>query len=145
MLRRNAREHAVQALFASEFHPEDVKRVIEEQGDRLKGELREFYGRLTRGVLDRSSIIDSVITRFLKKGWTLERISAVDRAVLRLAVYELLYERETPPAVVVNEAVELAKAFSDDESGRFVNGLLGSAVPRLEELRAEADAALAAE
>ncbi|WP_124727211.1 transcription antitermination factor NusB [Staphylospora marina] len=137
-MRRIARERVVQALYASEFHPEDAMGFIAEHGMELEGESRDFYFRLSRGVLEHAERIDGVIRRFLKKGWTLERVSSVDRAILRMAVYELLMEPETPPAVVINEAVELAKAFGGDESGRFINGLLGSVIPKLDELRAEA-------
>lgn len=81
--------------------------------------------RLVRGVLDHRAEIDERIGA-ASATWRLERMPAVDRSVLRLGVYELLWERDTPPAVVINEAVRLAKTFSTEKSGSFVNGVLAA-------------------
>ncbi len=75
--------------------------------------------------------IDKVLSEYLK-GWQIDRLSRVDREVLRLAVYELLYTKDTPPKVVVNEAIELAKHFGTEESGKFVNGVLGKLFKELD-------------
>jgi transcription antitermination protein NusB len=139
MSRRTAREKAVQALFECEFHPERVEEVIVSRGEELHGADLEFYFRLARGVRGRLELLDPLLQRFLKKGWSLERISTVDRAILRLAAYELMCERETPPAAVLNEAVELAKMFSGEQSGRFINGVLGSIANSLDSLIREWD------
>ena len=88
----------------------------------------DYTDSLVRGVDHRSDEIDGLITRFAK-GWSLERMPALDRAVLRVAVYELGHEPEVPIGVVLNEAVELANSYGTDDSGRFVNGVL-SAVGR---------------
>ena len=83
------------------------------------------YARyLIEGVQDHHAEIDQLITRYADR-WTIERMPVVDRNVTRIAVFELLWADDVPVAVAINEAVELAKAFSTDDSGRFVNGLLG--------------------
>ena len=92
--------------------------------DRSRLEESFLYAQnLVNGTLDHREEIDSMI-RGQADNWRLERMPAVDRNILRLAVYEMLYERETPKLVVVDEAIELAKKFGSEQSGRFVNGLL---------------------
>lgn len=83
----------------------------------------EYAQALVRGTVDHREEIDSMI-RGQADNWRLERMPAVDRNILRLAIYEMLYERDTPKLVVVDEAIELAKKFGSEQSGRFVNGLL---------------------
>ena len=79
---------------------------------------------IVTGVAERLDRLDSTITEHLRE-WTLERLPAVDRAVLRIAVWEILYNDEVPAAVAIDEAVDLAKEYSADESGPFVHGVLG--------------------
>ena len=81
---------------------------------------------LVRGVDERADEVDAVISKFAK-GWTIDRMPVMDRTLLRMAVYELVAQPDVPVAVVISEAVELAKRYSTEESGRFVNGLLSSA------------------
>jgi N utilization substance protein B len=88
---------------------------------------RAFVRDLVFGTLEFAEQSDAVIAPLLQ-GWTLERLPTLDRLVLRMSVFELLHRKETPPAVVINEAVELAKKFSTEDSGRFVNGVLATAV-----------------
>lgn len=83
----------------------------------------QYAQRLVRGTVDHREEIDEMI-RGQADNWRLERMPAVDRNILRLAIYEMLYERDTPKLVVVDEAIELAKKFGSEQSGRFVNGLL---------------------
>jgi len=83
----------------------------------------EYAQELVRGTIDNQQRIDDLI-RSQADNWRLERMPAVDRNILRLAVYEMLHERETPKLVVLDEAIELAKKFGSEQSGRFVNGLL---------------------
>jgi N utilization substance protein B len=136
MSRRTVREKVIQALYECEFHPGNEQKVIAARGVSLDEADREFFLRLAQGVKRHLGEIDPVISRFLKPGWTLERLSSVDRTIIRLGVYELLYE-ETPRAAVLNEAVELGKSFSGPESGRFINGVLGSVAANLEEIKQE--------
>ena len=97
-----------------------------EEGERRRREVEEAFTyacSLVEGAVDHAGEIDELI-RQQADNWRLERMPAVDRNILRLAVFELLYEEDIPKLVVVDEAIELAKKFSTDQSGRFVNGLL---------------------
>lgn len=122
MKRRTAREKALQALFQidmSEANPEEaILHVLEEErGDK-------YLSDLVGGVVEHKSQIDEMIKEHLEK-WTIERIAPVDRNLLRLAVYELVYLKEEVPAnVVIDEAIEIAKVFGDEHASRFVNGVL---------------------
>jgi N utilization substance protein B len=127
MTRRYARELALQALFAVEIGRHDPIAVLAET-DRQRGveEHRGFIKELVLGTLEDAPESDAVIAPLLQ-GWTIDRLPTVDRLVLRMALYELRRHPQTPKAVVINEAVELAKKFSTDESGSFVNGVLSGA------------------
>lgn len=125
--RRMAREQALQALYSvtvGHRDPNDV--LIETVGDAAPSEHRAFVRDLVLGTLDHTAEADGIIAPLLQ-GWTLERMPTIDRLILRMANYELRYEG-TPPAVVMDEAVELAKKFSTEESGRYVNGVLAAIV-----------------
>lgn len=91
-----------------------------------------FVEALVAGVVEHQSELDELLTP-LAPEWPLDRIARIDRAVLRLGLYELRYSPSVPPKVVINEAVELAKAFGSDNSGKFVNGVLGTAYRTLSE------------
>ncbi|WP_044640402.1 transcription antitermination factor NusB [Risungbinella massiliensis] len=125
MSRRLARELAVQALYQKEVYPDSEDILIKDREKKLPDTDRAFFTRIYLGVEKHQSQIDENIAQFLKKSWTINRLSAVERAILRIAVYELHQEEEIPSGVILNEAVELAKRFSGVESARFVNGLLG--------------------
>ena len=88
---------------------------------------REFAEHLAMKITENMEDVDAKIIKYAK-GWSLDRINEVDKSILRLALYELMYEKETPKAVVINEALELAKKYSGDESAGFINGILGAAV-----------------
>lgn len=133
MSRRLARETVIQALYECEFHPENEVGVIKERGKKLTDDDQAFYSNLSHGVLEKRLELDQAIQKYLKKGWSIDRLSTVDRMILRLGAYELLHHSEVPNAVVLNEAVELAKAFSGEEAARFINGVLGSMVQDLKE------------
>jgi len=126
-MRRQAREAALKVLFQMDvgklsFDDALASVVSPEQGP---GD-RALIETLARGTRTHLAEIDQLITRFAEH-WTLERMAAVDRNVLRMAIFEL-QQTTTPVPVVINEAVELAKRYSTEESGRFVNGLLGKVV-----------------
>ena len=91
----------------------------------------DFMNALAEGVKQNADALDEMIAGFLR-GWTLERLTRVDLAILRLAAYELMYT-ETPRGIVINEAVDLANQFSTDKAGSFVNGVLGNLARSLEE------------
>jgi N utilization substance protein B len=125
-LRRDAREAAVQFLYQLDTHqPEDAAKALDEfwrQND-AKQSVRDFANDLLRGTLEKKAEIDAKITS-LADNWDFARLAVVDRNILRLALYEMLFRPEIPPVVSINEAIEIAKKFSTAESGKFVNGLL---------------------
>ena len=148
--RREARERAVQFLFQHDLNPpEDLPAALEhfwesqraaaiaeDKGYATWGQpvelapstteevaIREFADPLIRGVLEHRDEADEVIRKHAKN-WELHRIAAVDRNVLRLAIYEMLHRDDIPPVVSINEAVDIAKKFSTQDSGKFVNGIL---------------------
>lgn len=122
MSRRDAREKVVQALYQLEFHPSGYEFANDWLQD-LNEQDRQFYNELITGVNAQREMLDQHIRPSLR-GWTLERLSAIDRAILRLAVYELSEREDIPANVTLNEAVELAKRFSTEESARYINGVL---------------------
>jgi N utilization substance protein B len=127
MTRRFARELALQVLYSVEVGKHDPSEAL---GGALEApgaaDQRLFVRELVLGTLEYAERSDAVIAPLLQ-GWTLERLPTLDRLVLRMSIYELLFRRDTPPAVVINEAVELAKKFSTEDSGSFINGVLASA------------------
>jgi N utilization substance protein B len=119
--RREARERALSLLYEAESKDAAPAEILAD----LPVAPDAFTGALVAGVGERGPEIDSLITRHAI-GWALDRMPAVDRAVLRLATYELLGRPDVPTAVILSEAVELAGSYSTDESGRFVNGVLSA-------------------
>jgi len=133
--RRTAREMAVQMLYQSDLGGSPLPNIFAtfDLAEYLSGEPArqrrrvedafQYAQALVRGTIDHREEIDAMI-RGQADNWRLERMPPVDRNILRLAIYEMLYERDTPKLVVVDEAIELAKKFGSEQSGRFVNGLL---------------------
>lgn len=122
MNRRTIREKALQALFQidmSETNPEDAIHHV------LNGEKNdEYLNHLVFGVVENVTNIDEILKERLDK-WTIDRLATVDRNLLRLATFEMLYSKENVPAnVVINEAIEIAKKYGDEHSSRFINGVL---------------------
>jgi N utilization substance protein B len=127
--RSKARKRALDILFQSDVRGDDLPVVLAAEAKRAANEpAREtswLYAReIVDGVIDNRDVIDEHITTFAKD-WSLARMPAVDRAVLRIGAWEILYNDEVPTAVAIDEAVELAKEFSTDDSGAFVHGVLG--------------------
>jgi len=122
--RRHARELALQALYGSEIGKRPPDEMLTETLSRTDAsEYRAFVRDLVQGTLENADESDAIIGPLLE-GWTLERLPTIDRIVLRMSVFELIHRKETPAPVVLNEAVELAKKFSTEDSGRYVNGVL---------------------
>jgi N utilization substance protein B len=119
--RREARETALGLLYEADVRGEDPAEALARQ----VAEPVPYARDLVAGVSSHLDEIDDRL-RGASRGWTLERMAVLDRAVLRLATYELAYCPEVPTGVVVDEAVELAKQYSTEDSGRFVNGVLGA-------------------
>lgn len=125
MRRRTVRRKVVQALYELEFQPDAIDRILDAQSRKLSPDDFAFFQRMIQGVYHDHLEIDRIISNYLKSGWSIDRISVMERTILRFAVYELLYHREAPPKVIINEAIELAKQFGDENSRRFINGVLG--------------------
>ncbi|MFV8052351.1 transcription antitermination factor NusB [Mycobacterium sp. 48b] len=142
--RHQARKRAVDLLFEAEARgltPEAVAdgraALAEDQPDVTP--LNPYTVSVARGVTEHAAHIDDLISAHLQ-GWTLERLPAVDRAILRVAVWELLHAEDVPEPVAVDEAVELAKELSTDDSPGFVNGVLGQVMLVTPQIRAAAAA-----
>lgn len=120
-----SRELALQMLYQKDITKQSVEDVFDcfYQFRQVNGSISEFANCLVKGTLDNLEKIDQIIKNCVKN-WSLNRMSVVDRNILRLTVYSLLYMEDVPPKVSINEAIELAKKFSDYESGKFVNGIL---------------------
>ncbi len=119
--RREARERALELLYEAHAKEEPVADTLAS----LALAPDPFAVELVEGVAARQEEVDAFIAR-LAKGWTLERMPVIDRTILRLAIFELLARPDVPVGAVISEAVELAKRYSTDDSGRFVNGVLAS-------------------
>lgn len=121
MKRRTAREKALQALFQIDVSNTEPSSAIKHVLDDAAGD--DYLSNLVFGVVDHQSEIDQLITSCLEK-WSLERLATVDRNLLRIAVYELKYSQDVPENVVLDEAIEIAKRYGDQQSGKFINGVL---------------------
>ncbi len=130
-VRRRARSVVLQTLYELDFTDHKLDAAFEARlaENSLPDSAKKFAQSLVRGVQTYRTYIDSVVGE-LAPEWPIHQIAAVDRNVLRIAIYELLFLPEIPPKVAINEAVELAKMFGSDSSPRFVNGVLGSLVSR---------------
>ncbi|WP_416952783.1 transcription antitermination factor NusB [Nocardioides sp. T5] len=124
--RSKARKRALDILFASELRSEDPVVALERAIEAGEGPTNDYTTTLVRGVVEHRARIDEVLTTY-SKGWTLARMPAVDRNVLRIGVFELLWgDDDVPDTVAVSEALHLVQDLSTDDSPAFVNGLLGS-------------------
>ena len=124
--RRLAREFAIQFLYQYDIgggEPEDELRLFWLTQNEVNDSVRAFATELIHGCLSNRAAVDENIQKYTEH-WELHRIAAVDRNILRLAIYEMLCRDDIPPVVSINEAVDIAKKFSTHESGAFVNGIL---------------------
>lgn len=122
--RSDARERAMSLLYEAEQRSMTGSEIVAAQVMKPDGLTRLLVG----GVVEHQEDLDILISTHAK-GWALSRMPSLDRTVLRIATFELMHRPEVPTAVVLNEAVKLAKRFSTDDSGRFVNGVLSAIVP----------------
>jgi N utilization substance protein B len=131
--RHRAREYALQMLYQAEASGAAMHEVKASfWGDReVPPEVRDFAERLAVGAAGARQECDELLTGSLEN-WRLERLAIVDRNILRLAVYEFLHQPETPPIVVIDEAIELARRFGGDDSWQFTNGILDAVRKKLE-------------
>ncbi len=120
MKRREAREKALQTLFQLENTELTIQEAMEHV---MEEQTNDFYEKLVSGTVQHQQEIDAALTVKLEN-WSFERLAKIERTILRLAAYELMYTPETPKSVVINEAIELSKTFGDEKSSKFVNGVL---------------------
>ena len=124
--RTKSRECALKILYAVDIRKEPASEcsgIFWENHPTISEEIREFSEYLINGVCDNKKKIDSIITKYAKN-WQLGRMPTIDRNILRLSTYELIFASEVPPKVSINEAIEMAKRYGDKDSGKFVNGVL---------------------
>lgn len=125
-LRRDARERVVQFLYFKESVPSySLNKALDYfwESQETKSEVQKFAKGLIYGIIEKQSEMDQKI-KALAKNWDFDRMALIDRNILRLAFYEMLFCEDIPPVVSMNEAIEIAKKFSTEESGKFVNGFL---------------------
>ena len=127
--RRSQREHVFKIIFSYEFDSIDFNEHVAYYVEQLEGDEKsiQFIQNKVYKIQDKMAEIDQYIDDHMKN-WTLSRLAKVEVALLRLAVYEMLYDDEVPSSVAINEAVELAKKYGGDRSPKFVNGVLGQIV-----------------
>lgn len=123
--RRETREWIMQFLFQLDFNPEPVDIALKDfwEGKDPNEREKTYAEEVIKGVVQRKDELDDRLSQYAKR-WDSERMGAVDRTVMRVAVFEMLYRDDVPPVVSINEAVHFAKDFSSFQSGRFVNGVL---------------------
>ena len=123
--RREAREIAFRATYQSDVTGEPIDRCLGEIVDEMdvRDDVKQFAASLVRSVAEHRNEIDAAVTR-IARNWSLGRMAATDRSIIRLAAAELLYHGETPTRVALDEAIEIAKKYGMETSGSFVNGIL---------------------
>ena len=140
--RHQARERALQILFQHDIHGKGSLKLEDFWKEfTATDDAKAFAEQLVKGVLDHLQDLDAVITKYATN-WKIDRMPIVDRNILRAGLFELLWMQEVPAKVTMDEAIELAKSFGDDEASKFVNGILDKALAtesRLEEKRANPD------
>lgn len=146
MKRRLAREIAVQSLYQMEMNEvsaaEAVNMLINEAAEENETDvvirdadtMRTYVTDIVQGTWNQKEAIDGLLVDYLK-GWQISRLSRVDRQILRLAAFEMVFREDVPAKVAVNEAIELSKHFGTDESGKFVNGVLGRMIQEVNTLK----------
>ena len=129
--RRKARELALQMLFQADMsgnQPDSIIATFEEL-QKSKPNTREFATRVFKGTLENMSRIDEMIQQ-QAENWRLSRMAAVDRNIIRMAIYEFLHEDDTPKLVIIDEAIEIAKKYGTQKSSQFINGILDGVLKR---------------
>lgn len=123
--RSKAREYALKILYAVDISKDECRKIAANfwEENEANDDIRVYAQKLVDGTCLRIADIDKLITKYTDN-WRLDRMAVIDRNIIRMASFELLFIDEIPPKVAINEAVELAKKFGDEESGRFVNGVL---------------------
>lgn len=134
--RRRAREDTLRILFQFEFNNTQPEKMLTLYWDNIQvsKEVREYSTWLVNGVVSHLDSIDDII-QSISEHWRISRMALVDRNILRIAVFELLYEENLAPAIVINEAIEIAKKYSGDDAATFINGILDAVRKNLEKIK----------
>jgi N utilization substance protein B len=129
--RRKARELALQMLFQHDVAGNDPVEIIAtfEDLQRVRPNIREFAIRVFRGTLEKQPDLDKILVE-QAENWRLERMAVVDRNLIRMAIYEMMYLDDTPKLVILDEAIEIAKRFGTEKSSQFINGILDGVLKR---------------
>jgi N utilization substance protein B len=134
--RRKAREETLRILFRLEFENKQIEKTLNQywESKKTSEEIKEYSTWLVNGIITDQAKIDNIIQQ-VSKHWRISRMALVDRNILRMAVFELLYEENIAPAIVINEAIEIAKKYSGDEAATFVNGILDAIRKNLKDIK----------
>ncbi len=132
--RHLARTCVMQTIFNIEFHDQDPRETLDIVLDEFAPKLteKEFAYQTLDGVLDKKDDILQIISKFAPE-WPIEKIAKIDRAILEIGVYEIVFSSEVPPVVAINEAVEIAKEYGDHSSPKFINGVLSNVMKKYHE------------
>jgi N utilization substance protein B len=134
--RRKARESTLQILFQLEFNDRELEGVFESfwQEKKTSKEIKEYCRWLVTGIVSHRERIDRLI-QSVSENWRIDRMALVDRNVLRIAVFELLFEEKIAPAIVIDEAIEISKKYSSEDAATFVNGILDAVRKKIEKMQ----------
>lgn len=134
--RRKARENTLQILFQLEFNDPQPEKVLNLfwKSRRASNEIKDYSSWLVKGIISHKKEIDNII-QSVSEHWRISRMAVVDRNVLRIAVFELLFEENIASAIIINEAIEIAKKYSSMEAATFVNGILDAIRKEIDTLR----------
>ena len=134
--RRKAREETLRILFRLEFENKQIEKTLDQywESKKISEEIKEYSTWLVNGIISDQAKIDNIIQQ-VSEHWRISRMALVDRNILRMAVFELLYEENIAPAIIINEAIEIAKKYSGDEAGTFVNGILDAVRKDLKDIK----------
>ena len=134
--RRKAREETLRILFRLEFGNKQIEKTLNQYWESRKTpeEIKEYSTWLVNGITSDQTKIDNIIQK-VSEHWRISRMALVDRNILRMAVFELLYEKNIAPAIIINEAIEIAKKYSGDEAATFVNGILDAIRKNLKDIK----------
>lgn len=124
--RYKMREQAFFLCFESLFSEDDIEVLADNAGDARDEFLSDYAVNCAKGIRENQAVIDEKIAVNLKSGWKISRISKVSLALMRVAVYEMLFEKDIPISVSINEAVEISKKYTSQEDTSFINGVLGA-------------------
>ena len=125
--RSKARKAALDLLYEGDIRKTSAINILNQRSGDLEFVIRDFTKELVQGVDENRRKIDELITTY-SQGWDMDRMPVIDRNILRLAIYEILWSKDVPPAVAIDEAIELAQTLSTDDSSKYINGVLSKII-----------------